>query len=179
MSERRPSVGQAAPTPTVTTVSVDGGTAGPPPPPIVVVLPLHLAPVGNRREHPLTRARRTRREINAVLKGLVGHKPPPLPVVFDLCRTGWNALDPDGLVASMKAPIDALAEWLGVNDRNRRLYWRLSQAVTREKRVSRRTGRWEAAASLRIVVRRWLACDGDHRLCVLAAPPPCGTAVVT
>jgi hypothetical protein len=107
---------------------------------VAVELPLHLAPVGNRREHPFSRARRTRREIAAVLGALKGHTPPPLPVVFELTRTGWNALDPDGLVAALKAPIDALARWLGVDDRDLRLFWRLSQAVTRQTRIGRRGG---------------------------------------
>ena len=135
-----------------------------------VTVPLHLAPVGNRREHPLARARRTRREIDAVLMGLAKHAPPPLPVVFELTRTGWNALDPDGLVAALKAPIDALARWVHVDDRDRRLFWRLSQGVTRATRVGR-NGRREAAASLRIVVCPWQPSHGDDPLCVLAVAP--------
>jgi hypothetical protein len=125
--------------------------------------------VGNRREHPFARARRTRREIGAVLKGVAGHTPPSPPVVFELTRTGWNRLDPDGLVAALKAPIDALAKWIGADDRDRRLFWRLAQSVTREVRCCR--GRREAAASLRIVVRPWRPTDGDDPLRVLAVAP--------
>jgi len=140
-----------------------------------VTIPLHVAPVGNRREHPLSRARRTRREVGAVLGALVRHSPPPPPLVIGFVRVGWNALDPDGLVAAMKAPIDALAHWLGVNDRDRRLFWRLSQAVTRETRPKRlRSGATfasEAAASLRIIVRAWMPEDSADPLRVLAAPP--------
>jgi hypothetical protein len=133
--------------------------------------------VGNRREHPYARARRTRREIGAVLGGLAGQTAPALPVVFELTRTGWNRLDPDGLVAAMKAPIDALAKWIGADDRDRRLFWRLAQSVTREVRL--RGGRREAAASLRIVVRPWQSSEGDDPLRVLASAPDavsrCGT----
>lgn len=145
----------------------------PPPPPVDVVLPLHLASVGNRREHEYARARRTRREIAAVLGALARHAPPPLPLVVTLVRVGWNRLDVDGLVSSAKAPIDAVAEWIGVNDRDRRLFWRLAQSITREKRTvrTRRGLRSEAASSLRILVRPWHPSDGDDPLRVLAVAP--------
>jgi hypothetical protein len=162
-----PSAGQAVPPHQDATASGGGRRAGPSV--VAVVLPLHLAPVGNRREHPMARARRTRQEIATVLEGLAGHTPPSLPAVFELTRTGWNPLDPDGLVAALKAPIDALAEWTGADDRDRRLFWRLAQSVTREVRWRR--GRREAASSLRIVVRPWQSTDGDDPLRVLAVAP--------
>jgi hypothetical protein len=142
-------------------------------PSVDAVLPLHLAPVGNRREDYFARARRTRREIAAVLRALDGFTPPPLPVTMLLVRTGWNKLDPDGLVSAVKAPVDALARWLGVDDRDPRLHLHLAQAVTREKRLVSRGGllRSEAAAAVRIVVRRWHSDDGDDPLRVLAVPP--------
>jgi hypothetical protein len=164
----RASVGQAVPPHQDATASGGGRRAGPSA--LAVVLPLHLAPVGNRREHPMARARRTRREIAAVLEGLTGHTPPRLPAVFELTRTGWNPLDPDGLVAALKAPIDALAKWTGADDRDRRLFWRLAQSVTRERRFTR--GQWGAASSLRIVVRPWHYTDGNDPLRVLAVAPP-------
>ncbi len=133
---------------------------------ILIALPLHLAPTGNRREHPLARARRTRREIAAVLAELAACSPPSLPVLVEMNRVGWNALDPDGLVAACKAPIDAVARWLKVDDRDRRLRWRLSQSITREVRVSR-TGDREAMSSLWIKVRRWSEADGDDWLRVV------------
>jgi hypothetical protein len=92
-----------------------------------------------------------------------------------LVRSGWNRLDVDGLVASVKGPLDALSQWIGVDDRDRRLFWRLAQVVTRETRPKRlRSGATdgsEAAASLRIVVRAWHPEDGDDPLRVLAVPP--------
>jgi hypothetical protein len=116
--------------------------------------------------HHLARARRTRREHQAILAALAGYSPPPLPVVAVLVRVGWNRLDVDGLVASAKGPIDALAQWLGVDDRDPRLRWHLAQSITRERRFAR--GRWGAAAELRIVVREWEPRDGDDSLRVLA-----------
>lgn len=160
------SLGQAAPPHTDATAAEGGGTAGPA---VVVSLPLHVAPVGNRREHPLARARRTRREISIVANAMGGHEPPSLPVVVLLMRTGWNRLDVDGLVSSMKGPIDAVAAWLGVDDRDRRLHWHLAQATTRKRRCTR--GRWGAACALGIAVRPWQPSDGEDLLRVLAAVP--------
>jgi hypothetical protein len=152
------------------------------PPCVSVVVPLHLSPVGNRREHPFTRARRTRREIAAVLEALARHPPPQLPAVFVLVRVGWNRLDVDGLVACAKGPIDALAQWAGVDDRDPRLLWRLAQSVTRERRFvrdGRGRGRWETACEVRLTVRAWRPEDGDDPLRVLAvAPPGIGTGHV-
>jgi hypothetical protein len=141
---------------------------------VAVEVPLHLAPVGNRREHPLSRARRTRREIGAVLTALAGRISPPLPAVVLLVRVGWNRVDVDGLVASVKGPIDALARWYKVDDSDSRLYWHLAQATTRARCFvgDRRGGRWETACMVRIVVRPWHPNDGDDPLRVLAVAPP-------
>ncbi len=136
---------------------------------VAVEVPLALGALGNRREHHLARARRTRREHEIILAALTAYSPLSLPVVVLLVRVGWNRLDVDGLVASVKGPIDALAQWLSVDDRDRRVRWRLAQATTRERRFAR--GRWGAASALRIVVRPWQPSDGDDPLRVLAEAP--------
>jgi hypothetical protein len=162
-------LGQAAHPSQTATAGRDAGGAGPALPLVDVALPLHLAPVGNRREHPYARARRTRREIAAVLGALGGHSPPPLPAVVLLVRIGWNRLDVDGLVASVKGPIDALARWCALDDRDPRLRWHLAQSITRERRFVR--GRWQTACALRIVIRSWQPSDSDDPLRVLAVAP--------
>jgi hypothetical protein len=141
---------------------------------VSVLVPLALRSLGNRREPFWTRARRTRREHAAVLSALAGLEPPPLPLVVEFVRTGWNRLDVDGLVASVKGPIDACSQWIGVDDRDPRVHWHLAQSVTRKVRIVRtgaRALRREAAASLRIVVRPWTPDDLDDPLRVLAVPP--------
>jgi hypothetical protein len=154
-----------------------GGLPAPDPtaPTVVVTIPLRTTSIGNKREHFRTRARRVRRELGAVLSALAGHTPPPLPVTIEIHRTGWNRLDPlDGLPSAMKAPLDALARWLGCDDRDPRLRLRLSQAITRAVRTvrdGRGTLRREAASSLRLAVREWHPSDGDDALRVLASPP--------
>ena len=144
-------------------------------PAVVVTLPLRTSSIGNKREHAFTRARRVRGEIGAVLAALAGDEPPPLPVTIELHRIGWNRLDPlDGLPSAMKAPLDALAHWLRCDDRDPRLYLRLSQGTTREVRHvrdGRGRVRREAASSLRISVRPWCPADGVDPLVVRRSPP--------
>jgi hypothetical protein len=84
-------------------------------------------------------------------------------------RTGWNRLDVDGLVSSVKGPIDAVAQWLGVNDRDPRVRWHLVQSITRKRRLTR--GRWGAACALGIAIRPWQPSDGEDLLRVLATTP--------
>ncbi len=143
-------------------------------PGVSVAIPLRTSSIGNKREHPLSRARRVRRETEAVLSSLAGHAPPPLPVTVEAHRVGWNRLDPlDGLPSAMKAPLDALARWLRCDNRDPRLHLRLSQSTTRAVRMVRdgrgRLNR-EAASSLRITVRPWRPADGDDALRVVASP---------
>ena len=162
------STGRAPATSTASTEVGDG--EGRSPPLADVTLAMHLAPVANRREHPFARARRTRREVAAVLSAL-----PPLPsfsppLVIEFTRLGWNLLDPDGLVGAHKSAIDAVAKWLKTDDRDPGIFWHFRQAITREKRMvsdARGGAHRVAAASLRIVVRAWHPADTLDRLRVL------------
>jgi hypothetical protein len=162
-----PTLGQDAPAPGPSTHGPSGrvGLAGA----VVVEVPLVLRALGNRREHWRARARRVSRTHDAVRGALAGLEPPPLPVTVELVRVAWNRCDADGCVGAAKDVIDALAAWLGVDDRDPRLHWHLAQQVTRERRLVR--GRPVAAASLRIVARRWQPSDGDDPLRVLAVAP--------
>jgi len=154
-----------------------GGSRAPecPPKAVSVTVQANFAAIGNRREHWRARARRVHRELGAVTTALAGREPPSLPVTIELHRVGWNYTDADGLVGALKSPIDAVAEWLGVDDRDRRLHWRLSQSTTRAIRLVNR-GHWrnvrETAGELRIVVRPWTPEDGEDALRVAPAPPP-------
>ena len=142
---------------------------------VAVTVPIGVGSLGNRREGWYARASRVRREIRAVWRALGGHAPPPLPVTIELHRVGWNRLDPlDGLPSSAKAPLDAIAAWLGVDDRDPRLHLRMSQSVTREMRTARIAPgrlRREANAYLTIRVRPWRAADGRDALRVLGRRP--------
>jgi hypothetical protein len=140
-----------------------------------VELPLALVNVANRREHYMTRRRRVERERGMVTTALAatGATPPALPVTIALERAAWCALDPDGLATAVKACVDAVAEWLAVDDRDPRLHVHLSQRTTRARRVEwygrgKRYQRTVAASTVTLTVRPWRPEDGTDRLRVLA-----------
>jgi hypothetical protein len=67
---------------------------------------------------------------------LAPYQPPALPVDVLVERTGWNALDEhDNLRLAAKSVIDAIAEYLGADDRDQRITWNYSQIVTREREI--------------------------------------------
>jgi hypothetical protein len=151
--------GAPAPDSAVTLLAVV--SAPPPSRPDAVAFELELAlsnATNVRDSHAWAmRARRARKQWTAVGRALQGHKPPPGPWVVSLHRAGWNRLDTDGLVTASKHVRDALAHWLGVDDRSTRIRWVLSQEITRERRrVPRFVGgrpagiRTEAAARVRV-----------------------------
>jgi hypothetical protein len=143
---------------------------------VSVVVRAHFRPLGNRREHWRVRARRVERERLVVGVALATFAPPALPITVELHRVGWCAADPDGLVGCMKVPIDAIAQWLGVDDRDRRAHWRLSQSVDRTiprvARLVRGKTTYVRSAELRITVRPWTPEDGEAALVVAPAPNP-------
>jgi hypothetical protein len=78
-------------------------------------------------EHPLGRARRVRRERAAVREALDRFERPAGPWLVTLIRVAPRRLDDDNAVAAMKAPRDATAEWLGVDDRDPKVRFVVAQ----------------------------------------------------
>jgi hypothetical protein len=136
----------------------------------------HFRAAGNRREHWRARIRRVARERYLVSSALGKYKAPALPVTVELRSVRWNLADVDNLVSGMKTPIDAVAEWLMVDDRDRRVFWRLSQvcdrAIPRVAKVVRGHVTFIRSAEVRITVRQWLPSDGEAALVVATAPLP-------
>lgn len=103
------------------------------PPAIVqVTLPLKVLNESNRRDHWAPRARRTKqaRETVGLVVGAHLRATGPglrLPVVVTLTRIAPRNLDSDGVVSSMKACRDGVADALGVDDGDERVEWRYSQ----------------------------------------------------
>lgn len=83
----------------------------------------------NDRELWPVRAKRVKREREAVSWVLVQLERPKLPCSVTLTRVAPSSgLDDDGLVGSLKAVRDEVAAWLGVNDRDRmRVRYRYAQ----------------------------------------------------
>ncbi len=81
----------------------------------------------NSREHWRVKAARVKRERAMVRLVLSARTPPPLPVTVTLVRCAPRLLDSDNAVGAMKAARDQVAEWLGVDDRDPRVTWRVRQ----------------------------------------------------
>lgn len=79
---------------------------------------LRTVPGMNTREHHMARHRRVRSEKAAVLWLLTGKPKPALPCVVTLTRLAPSSgLDDDNLAGALKSVRDAVAAWLGVDDK--------------------------------------------------------------
>ncbi len=83
-------------------------------------MPIRTAPGMNVREHWAVRSKRVKSEREATGYVLRGCIKPAIPVVVTLTRSApSNGLDDDNLAGALKGVRDAVAEWLGVDDRDR------------------------------------------------------------
>jgi len=82
----------------------------------------------NGREHHLARARRVKAERHAV-SWMLPPQRPALPVVVTMTRVspGTVPMDDDNLSGALKAVRDAVATWLGIDDRDPRVRWAYEQ----------------------------------------------------
>lgn len=95
----------------------------------MISIPLRTNRGQNSREHWRARARRVKAEKLAVAWALTAEARPELPCVVVLTRTApSNGLDDDNLAGALKAVRDAVAEWLGVDDRDQRVRFVYRQA---------------------------------------------------
>lgn len=88
----------------------------------MIHLPLRTVSGMNAREHYMARARRVKGERQLVAWLLASVSKPIPPLVVTLTRIApSNGLDPDdNLPSALKGVRDEIAEWLGVNDRDRK-----------------------------------------------------------
>ena len=95
---------------------------------VTIEIPLRLGRGGNDRMHWRTKYRQKQAEQTAVTMFLRGTPPtPPLTVTLTRIAPG-NGLDPfDNLPASLKASVDAVASWLGVDDKDPCVQYRCRQ----------------------------------------------------
>ena len=88
----------------------------------MILLPdFRTVPGMNVREHYMARSRRVKGEKERVAWQLAMlREKPPVPCVVTLTRFApSNGLDDDNLAGSLKGVRDAVAEWLGVDDKRR------------------------------------------------------------
>lgn len=95
---------------------------------VVGPIPVKLASeanAGGRLRSAIGRKAEVKAAVRAALAALT---PPPLPVAVVLTRLGGRKLDAhDNLPRSLKAVVDAVAEWLGVDDADPRVRWVIRQ----------------------------------------------------
>jgi len=100
---------------------------------VVIDLPgLRLKSEANERGGTLgAKSRRAKGQRASVLRALAGAALPPLPVRVCVTRISPRRIDGDNLAGACKAPRDAAAEALGIDDgpAETRAVWRESQAV--------------------------------------------------
>ena len=88
---------------------------------------LRLDVTANSRLHWAARAKRVKRQRAVVGLMLRAVDRPTLPCVVTITRRSPGTLDDDNAVSSAKATRDAVAQWLGVDDRDPRVTWRVEQ----------------------------------------------------
>lgn len=89
----------------------------------MILIPVRTVAGLNHREHHMARARRVKAEREATGWGLKGQPQPSLPCSVLLTRISPAHVTPDDdtTVGALKGCRDAVAEWLGVNDRDRHI----------------------------------------------------------
>lgn len=82
-------------------------------------------------------------------------QPPSLPLIITITRVGPRELDGDNLQGACKHVRDGIADWLGVNDRDKRIQWKYEQTRCGVKAygVTVRVQTWEQS------FKEVLACD--------------------
>ena len=95
---------------------------------VVCMLPLRVWSAANLREHPMTRARRVKKQREAAIAVRVIV---PLPVVVRLTRIAPRALDGDNLQYAFKALRDGIADRYGVKDNDPRIRFEYDQRTDR------------------------------------------------
>lgn len=87
-------------------------------------VPVHTVSEANARSHRMAKASRVKAQRATVTRAVCAFVGPvcplPLPLTVELVRLAPSAgLDDDNLTSALKATRDAIATWLGVDDRKR------------------------------------------------------------
>ena len=99
---------------------------------ITAKIPVRLVNGANAREHWAVRADRAKKQRAAAKLSLykackIIARDPDEPVTITLTRRGGRQMDDDGLTISAKHVRDGIADWLGIDDGDKRLTWIVRQ----------------------------------------------------
>ncbi len=98
-----------------------------------VTIPIKVESEANQHTHWRERQRRAKSQRATVRIFLLNEinqssaKRPALPVVVTMTRIAPRMLDSDNAVGAFKAIRDSIADFLGINDRDPRIDWRVLQ----------------------------------------------------
>lgn len=111
---------------------------------IVEIPGLKLESEANAHAHHWLRVKRARAHHDAVSLHLRPRRAPAPPAVVTITRLAPTSLDSDNLQGSAKHVRDAIAAWLGVDDRDPRITWHVAQEKTKR-----------GVYAVRLAVRAW------------------------
>ena len=101
---------------------------------ICVLVPVRIESEANRRENFWTvAARKKNHRAQANFWLSYNAQAPEPPCVITLTRIGPRTLDDDNLASGFKAFRDGVADWLGIDDGDKRLTWRYAQRKGKPK----------------------------------------------
>lgn len=93
----------------------------------ILIPGLKLESEANRHTHWRDRDRRVRTQKRVVSICLLRETFPPLPIICRIVRVGCRELDSDNATGSAKAVRDAIAAHYGIDDRDSRIEWDVTQ----------------------------------------------------
>ena len=96
---------------------------------ICAMLPLHIVSEANQRGHWSKSASRKALHRNTARCIMQSHARPSHggPITITLTRIAPRQLDDDNLASGFKSARDGVADWLGIDDGDKRLTWRYAQ----------------------------------------------------
>jgi hypothetical protein len=96
---------------------------------LTVSAAIHVVSEANTREHHMVKARRAKgqRHVAAAICRTTFGAPPGPPLFVLLTRIAPRELDSDNLAGAFKAVRDGIADWLEINDRDKRVRWSYGQ----------------------------------------------------
>jgi hypothetical protein len=113
---------------------------------VEVDVPIRTASEANVRGKRRDKMSRNKAVKEAVRAALARALPVPLPCRVIVTRFGQRELDSDNLPRALKAVRDVVASWLGVDDADKRVKWRVRQRAGWIQKVRIRIEHTEATA---------------------------------
>lgn len=133
----------------------------------ITVPGLHLVSEANAHEVHWHRAKRAKQQHGVVGLVLRAHRPVAAPCEVRITRLAPGTLDTDNLQGSAKHVRDAVALWLGVDDKDPRVTWHVGQERTKHYGARIAVRPWSPGAA----VGSRVSITGDTTVAELSLDP--------